>query len=94
MRVPLSWLRDYRFDGLRVPRQPHRYSGRTSMHANVSVHEPKPPPDPDSPLAFSMEGYERKPPSPLVTNFWAPGWNSVQSVNKFTRETAGPLVCG
>ena len=85
---------DYRFDGLRIPRQPHRYSGRTSMHANVNVHEPKPPADPDSPLAFSMEGYEQKPPSPLVTHFWAPGWNSVQSVNKFQSEIAGPLVGG
>src|SRR5690606_1562640 len=40
--------------GTRVPRQPHRYSGRTAMHANVSVHEPKPPVDEESPLSFTM----------------------------------------
>ena len=27
------------------------------MRAAVTVHEPKPPDDPDTPLAFSMEGY-------------------------------------
>ena len=42
--------------GAKIPREPHRYSGRTAMLANISVHEPKPPDDPDSPLSFSMEG--------------------------------------
>ena len=31
-----------------MAREPHRYSGRTAMDANVTVHEPKPPDDPDS----------------------------------------------
>jgi 5,5'-dehydrodivanillate O-demethylase len=35
---------------------PHRYSGRTAMHANKDVHEPQTAQDKDSPLAFSMEG--------------------------------------
>jgi NADH-quinone oxidoreductase subunit G len=64
------------------------------MWANISVHEPQPPDDPDSPLAFSMEGYQGQPPPPLIPRFWAPGWNSVQSVNKFQSEVGGPLRGG
>ena len=62
------------------------------MVADLSVHEPKPPEDRDSPLAFSMEGY-RGPmtPSPLIPEFWAPGWNSIQALNKFQDEVGGPL---
>ncbi|HUH66109.1 MAG TPA: hypothetical protein VLZ07_06740, partial [Syntrophales bacterium] len=48
----------------------------------------------DSPLAFSMEGFEGIPPPTLITRFWAPGWNSVQSVNKFQSEVGGPLIGG
>jgi NADH-quinone oxidoreductase subunit G len=84
----------FRVTGLKVPRQPQRYSGRTAMHANVTVSEPKPPDDPDSPLAFSMEGYEGEPPAALIPRFWAPGWNSIQSLNKFQSEIAGPLRGG
>ena len=43
---------DFRIDGLKIPRQPHRYSGRTAITANVSVHEPAPPDDADSGCAF------------------------------------------
>jgi NADH-quinone oxidoreductase subunit G len=84
----------FRTAGMKIPRQPHRYSGRTSMHAHISMHEPKPPDDPDSPLSFSMEGYKGMPPSSLIPRFWSPGWNSVQSVNKFQNETGGPLRGG
>jgi NADH-quinone oxidoreductase subunit G len=84
----------FRIAGQRIPRQPHRYSGRTAMNANVSVHEPKPPDDPDSPLSFSMEGYDGQPPSSLITRWWAPGWNSAQAVSKFQNEVAGPLKGG
>jgi NADH-quinone oxidoreductase subunit G len=84
----------FRVAGEKIPRQPHRYSGRTAMLANITVHEPKPPDDPDSPLAFSMEGYEGQPPSPLITRFWSPGWNSVQALNKFQTEVGGPLRGG
>jgi NADH-quinone oxidoreductase subunit G len=84
---------NFRMAGQRIPRQSHRYSGRTAIHAAESVHEPPPPDDPDSPLAFSMEGYQNQPPSSLIPRFWAPQWNSVQSVNKFQEEVAGPL-CG
>ncbi len=78
----------------KIAREPNRYSGRTAMLANISVHEPKPPDDPDSALAFSMEsGPESAPPS-LIPFFWAPGWNSVQAVNKFQSEVGGPLRGG
>jgi NADH-quinone oxidoreductase subunit G len=84
----------FRISGTKIPRQPHRYSGRTSMFSDKSVHEPKPPEDSDSPLSFSMEGFEGIPPSSLITRFWAPGWNSVQAVNKFQSEIGGPLNGG
>ena len=85
---------NFRIVGQKIPRQPHRYSGRTAMLANLSVHEPKPPDDPDSPLSFSMEGYEGEPPPSLIPRFWAPGWNSIQSLNKFQDEVGGPLRGG
>jgi NADH-quinone oxidoreductase subunit G len=84
----------FRITGMKIPRQPHRYSGRTAMHAQSSVHEPKPPDDPDSPLSFSMEGYEGLPPSSLIPRFWSPGWNSVQAVSKYQKEVGGPLLGG
>lgn len=83
---------DFRLVGKRIPRQPERYSGRTAMWAHLTVHEPVPPEDPDSPLAFSMEGYRGgSVPSPLIPQFWAPGWNSIQALNKFQDEVGGPL---
>ena len=80
--------------GEKVGREPHRFSGRTAIFANLTVHEPKPPPDPDSPLAFTMEGYPEQPPASLIPFFWAPGWNSIQSLNKFQSEVGGPLRGG
>ena len=64
------------------------------MLANITVHEPKPPDDPDSPLSFSMEGTPKQPPPPLIPFFWAPAWNSIQAVNKYQSEIAGPLRNG
>ena len=84
----------FRLVGEKIARQPHRSTGRTAMVANITVHEPKPPDDPDSPLAFSMEGYQGVPPSSLITRLWAPGWNSVQALNKFQSEVGGPLRGG
>jgi NADH-quinone oxidoreductase subunit G len=84
----------FRMDGARIPRSPHRSSGRTAILANISVHEPAPPVDPDSPLNFSMEGTPAQPPAALVPFFWSPGWNSIQAVNKFQEEIAGPLRDG
>jgi NADH-quinone oxidoreductase subunit G len=78
----------------RIARQSHRYTGRTAMTAQIDVHEPKPPADPDSPLAFSMEGRQVPPPARLIPRYWAPGWNSVQALNKFQNEIGGPLRNG
>lgn len=82
---------DFRINGLKVPRQPHRYSGRTSMNADVAVSEEKPPEDADTPLAFSMEGSEEQPPASLIARYWSPGWNSVQALNKYQQEVGGEL---
>jgi NADH-quinone oxidoreductase subunit G len=85
---------DFRVVGQKIPRQPQRYSGRTALSANLSVHEPGPPSDAESALAFSMEGYKEQPPPSLIPRFWAPGWNSVQSLNKFQSEIGGSLRGG
>ncbi|HEX5484022.1 MAG TPA: NADH-quinone oxidoreductase subunit NuoG, partial [Terriglobia bacterium] len=84
----------FRAAGSKIAREPHRYSGRTAIDAGVNVSEPKPPGDPDTPLSFSMEGYADQPPPPLTPFFWTPGWNSIQAVNKFQDEIAGPLRGG
>jgi NADH-quinone oxidoreductase subunit G len=84
----------FRIAGAKVPRSPHRESGRTAMLANISVSEPKPPDDPDSPLSFSMEGTLAKPPGTLIPFFWSPGWNSIQAVNTYQKEIGGPLLGG
>jgi NADH-quinone oxidoreductase subunit G len=84
----------FRMKGQKIPRQPHRYSGRTSMHADISVHEPDVPHDEDSPLSFSMEGYKGQPPPALIPRFWSPGWNSVQAVTKYQEEAGGHLRGG
>ena len=86
----------FRIAGARIPRQSHRYSGRTAMNAKADVHEPRPPQDPDSPLAFSMEGNQSQTPEPaaLTPMFWYPSWNSPQAVNKFQDEIGGHLHGG
>ncbi len=75
----------------KIARQTIRFSGRTAMNAQVSVSEPAPPKDTDSPLAFSMEGYRGIPPSSVLPYYWAPGWNSVQAVNTYLVEPDGPV---
>ena len=86
--------RDLRINGQLIPREPHRYSGRTAMLANINVSEPKPLTDDDSPLTFTMEGYKGIPPESAIPFFWAPGWNSIQSVNKYQEEVGGLLRKG
>lgn len=81
--------------GIELARMPHRYSGRTSMRANIAVSEPRMPQDPDTPLAFSMEGYSGfDRPRQNVPFAWAPGWNSPQAWNKFTDVVGGHLQGG
>lgn len=85
----------FRIDGMKIERETQRFSGRTAIGAGQTVHEPKPPGDPDTPLTFTMEGYYGCDiPAPLLPFYWAPGWNSVQALNKFQSEVGGPLQGG
>ncbi|HLK84331.1 MAG TPA: NADH-quinone oxidoreductase subunit NuoG [Xanthobacteraceae bacterium] len=85
---------DFRIAGNRIRSAPHRYSGRTAIHADLTVHEPKPPQNPDAPYTNSMEGYYGRMPPALYPFFWAPSWNSVQALNKFQDEVGGALHGG
>jgi NADH-quinone oxidoreductase subunit G len=85
---------DYKKGTQKIPRESHRYSGRTAIHANENVNEPKPPEDSDSPMTFTMEGYTGIPPSELTSYYWSPGWNSVQAINKYQIEVGGKLHGG
>lgn len=84
-----------RIHGSKIAREPRRYSGRTSMRANLSVHEVRQPQDQDSALAFSMEGISGPTnDSQLIPFAWAPGWNSPSAWNKFQDEIGGKLRAG
>ncbi len=85
---------DFRMINAKIPRQTMRYSGRTAMNANIAVSEPKLVQDPDSPLAFSMEGQQENPPSSLVPFYWMPGWNSVQAMYNYLDEPDGSMKGG
>lgn len=80
--------------GRKIARMPHRFSGRTAKDANVTVIEPRPPDDPETPFAFTMEGEQNVVPGPVVPRFWYPGWNSENAVSKFQIEVGGPLDGG
>ena len=41
-----------------------------------------------------MEGFRGLAPSTMIPFFWSPGWNSVQSINKYQQEIGGPLHGG
>jgi NADH-quinone oxidoreductase subunit G len=85
----------YRVHGLKIAREPRRYSGRTAIRAPLNVHEPKQPVDVDTALTFSMEGYVGpQNASSLVPFAWAPGWNSPQAWNKYQDEVGGHLKGG
>jgi NADH-quinone oxidoreductase subunit G len=85
----------FRIRGQKLAREPHRYSGRTAMRANISVHEPRQPQDQDSMFAFSMEGNNQPGAARSQVPFaWAPGWNSPQAWNKFQDEVGGHLRHG
>jgi NADH-quinone oxidoreductase subunit G len=84
----------FRIAGAKIARSPHRESGRTAVLVNIDISEPKPPDDPDSALAFSMEGAPVQPPGALVPFFWSPGWNSIQATNTYQKEVGGALRGG
>ncbi|KRG36287.1 NADH-quinone oxidoreductase subunit NuoG [Psychrobacter sp. P11G3] len=86
---------DYRITGLKIARQPRRYSGRTAMRAPISVHEPMQPKDLDTGLTFSMEGYSGKEtPSSMIPFANTAGWNSPQAWNKYQDKVGGHLKNG
>lgn len=85
--------------GQRIPREPHRYSGRTAMNADKTLHEPKTKIDDETPFSYSMEGTtidgaDAEQPASLIPYVWSPGWNSNQSVFKFQQEVGGDLRGG
>jgi NADH-quinone oxidoreductase subunit G len=80
----------FRMAGARIPRAPHRWSGRTAVLADINVSEPKPPEDPDTPLSFTMEGYPKQAPASLTSFFWSGGWNSIRATLKYLEEVNGP----
>jgi NADH-quinone oxidoreductase subunit G len=80
--------------GMKVPRQSHRYSGRTAMKANLNVHEPKQAVDAESVMAFSMEGIPAQKDASILASAWAPRWNSNQSITKFQEEVNRELKQG
>ena len=85
----------FRIKGMKLAREPLRYSGRTAMRANISVHEPRTPQDKDTAFAFSMEGYSGSvEPRQQVPFAWSPGWNSPQAWNKFQDEVGGHIRAG
>ncbi|HQU11113.1 MAG TPA: NADH-quinone oxidoreductase subunit NuoG, partial [Acidiphilium sp.] len=85
---------DFRVVGSRIASETRRYSGRTAIDAGRNVHEKKPPVPADSPFSATMEGHHGTIPPALRPVFWAPGWNSVQSLNRFQAEIDGPLKGG
>ena len=92
--VDVAPRNSFRSTGSKVPRQTHRFSGRTAINSDVSVHEPQQPKDHESPLSYSMEGLNRDQPASLTPFVWSPGWNSNQSLQKFQSEVDGPLKGG
>ncbi|MDI2590855.1 NADH-quinone oxidoreductase subunit NuoG [Pseudomonas sp. 681] len=85
----------FRIKGLKLAREPLRYSGRTAMRADISVHEPRTSQDIDTAFAFSMEGYSGSvEPRQQVPFAWSPGWNSPQAWNKFQDEVGGHIRAG
>ncbi|WP_347927082.1 NADH-quinone oxidoreductase subunit NuoG [Pseudomonas helvetica] len=85
----------FRIKGLKLAREPLRYSGRTAMRADISVHEPRTSQDNDTAFSFSMEGYSGSvEPRQQVPFAWSPGWNSPQAWNKFQDEVGGHLRAG
>nr|WP_321984066.1 NADH-quinone oxidoreductase subunit NuoG [uncultured Lichenicoccus sp.] len=84
----------FRVAGSAIRSETHRYSGRTAIHANISVRDAKPEANIDGPLSTTMEGYYGEMPAALRPYFWAPSWNSGNSLNKFQDEVGGPLRGG
>jgi NADH-quinone oxidoreductase subunit G len=84
---------DFRIAGRRLRSEPHRYTGRTAVEAARTVHEPQAFRPEAAPFTGTMEGYYGAMPASLIPFYWAPGWNSGQSLHKF-QEESGALRSG
>ena len=78
---------DFRIAGRRLRSEPHRYTGRTAVDAARTVFEPQAFRPEAAPFTGTMEGYYGAMPASLLPFFWAPGWNSGQSLHKFQEES-------
>ncbi|VFP85738.1 NADH-quinone oxidoreductase subunit G [Buchnera aphidicola (Cinara pseudotaxifoliae)] len=73
----------FRVHGQKIARSSIRFSGRSSISADKTVHEPKSPLDVDSMFSFSMEGAQKTENDFSHIPFsWSPNWNSNQSLYK------------
>lgn len=93
-----------------IPRRSRRYSGRNAtiepdgvdnaaarQGANGGFELPvarRRSEDPETPFAFSMEGFAGHSPPALMSRVWSPGWNSNEAINQFQIEVGGPLHGG
>ncbi len=84
----------FRIGGKIISSETHRFSGRTAMNADISVRDRKPETRIDGPLSTTMEGYYGQMPGALLPYFWAPSWNSGNSLNKFQEEVGGAMRGG
>ncbi|CAL4319336.1 NADH-quinone oxidoreductase subunit NuoG [Buchnera aphidicola] len=75
---------NFRILNQKISRLPHRASGRTAILSHYNVHEPEQKKDKNTMFNFSMEGMQ---PSHYNLEYipfsWFPGWNSIQSFNKY-----------
>jgi NADH-quinone oxidoreductase subunit G len=85
---------NFRVAGSRIRSEPHRYSGRTAIDADHTMHEPRAATRQDAPFSSTMEGYYGQMPAALIPFFWAPAWNSGQSLHKFQDETGTAMRGG
>ncbi|QJC29216.1 NADH-quinone oxidoreductase subunit NuoG [Enterobacteriaceae endosymbiont of Plateumaris rustica] len=78
---------NYKIFNRKFARSPIRYSGRSSILSNINIHEQKQLEDKDTIFNFSMEGnYDSNIKCTHLPFVWYPGWNSLQSLNKFQKE--------
>ncbi|MCW5197653.1 NADH-quinone oxidoreductase subunit NuoG [Buchnera aphidicola] len=81
--------------GQKIPRSSNRSSGRTSLRADINIHEISQTKDNETMFSFSMEGssiYKKY--TSFIPFVWSPQWNSSQGVHKFQKEVSGSLLAG
>ncbi|HJO30399.1 MAG TPA: molybdopterin-dependent oxidoreductase, partial [Acidobacteriota bacterium] len=100
----------FRLNHQSIPRMSQRFSGRNAAIKPDARNEPdrgkdlchdgelpvaqQTADDPETPFAFSMEGFTGRKPPELLSQVWAPGWNSNEAINQFQIEVGGPLHGG